>query len=308
MDTPDQKSLRIKQIAGELGFLDCGIARAGYLEEDASRLKKWLSQGYHGEMAYMENHFEKRIDPRELAENTRSVIVVLQNYHTNAEQEDPAAPRISSYAYGKDYHKIVRKKGKRMLEQMQREMGPVSGRVFVDSAPLMERAWGRMAGMGWIGKHSLLLNRKYGSWFFLGIILCDLELVPDKPVKDYCGDCRRCVDACPTGAILDDRLVDASRCISYLTIEFKKEKLPEHFREQMKDQVFGCDICQDICPWNNNAHPHNESWLDPRPGLLELTRDDWMNLDEAGFNAIFEGSAVKRAGYSGLRRNLNFLQ
>jgi epoxyqueuosine reductase len=299
--------MRIKNKALELGFLDCGIARAELLEQDAARLREWLDNGYHGKMGYMQEHFEKRCDPRLLVEEAQSIIVVLQNYHTLAKQRDPEAPKISRYAYGKDYHKVIRKKLKRMLAWIDDEMGPVSGRVFVDSAPVMERAWGRMAGLGWIGKHSLLLNRKYGSWFFLGIIICDLELEADRPAREYCGDCTRCIDACPTGAILDGRRVDASRCLSYLTIEYKDDRLPEKHRKQVNGWVFGCDICQDVCPWNNNAHPHNESWLHPRPGLLELTREDWMNLDEAEFNEIFEGSAVKRTGFSGLRRNLDFL-
>jgi epoxyqueuosine reductase len=308
MNTPAHKSKRIKQKALELGFLECGIARAELLEKDAARLKVWLYNGYNAEMGYMKEHFEKRCDPRILVEGAQSVIVVLQNYNTQAKQKDPHAPKISRYAYGKDYHKIIRKKMKRILAWIGDEMGPVSGRVFVDSAPVMERAWGRLAGLGWIGKHSLLLNRKHGSWFFLGAIICDLELEPDKPVREYCGDCTRCIDACPTGAILDGRTVDASRCLSYLTIEYKDERLPEKHREEVNGWVFGCDICQDACPWNNNAHSHDENWLDPLPGLLEMTRGDWMNLDEKKYHTIFEGSAIKRAGFSGLRRNIDFLR
>jgi len=304
---PVQNSRKIKQKALELEFLDCGIARSDSLPDDAARLRSWLNNGLHGKMDYMENHFEMRTDPRLLVEGARSVIVVLQNYHTTEEQHDPEAPRISRYAYGKDYHKIVKKKLKVFFEWMKEEMGPVQGRFFVDSAPVMERVWARLAGVGWIGKHSLLLNRKYGSWFFLGVIISDLELAPDSPMKDYCGECTRCVDACPTEAILPGRSVDATQCISYLTIELKNQKIPGEFRDKMKNHAFGCDICQDVCPWNNNAHPHKEQWLKPRPGLLEMSRDEWKQLDESQFDTIFEGSAVKRAKFTGLRRNLDFL-
>ncbi len=261
MDKTTPNSQLIKQKALELDFLDCGIARAETLTEDAPRLKSWLENGFHGEMDYMENHFDKRVDPRKLVEGARSLIVVLQNYHTVQSQADPEAPLISKYAFGKDYHKIVRKKLNKLLNWMQDEFGPISGRAFVDSAPVMERAWGRLAGLGWIGKHSLLLNRKYGSWFFIGVIVSDLELEPDQPMKDYCGECTRCIDACPTQAILPGRTVDASRCISYLTIELKNKPIPEEFKSQMNNRVFGCDICQDVCPWNKNSHPHSEEWL-----------------------------------------------
>jgi epoxyqueuosine reductase len=307
MDKPALYSQQIKQKALELDFLDCGIARADYLEKDADRLKTWLDNGYHGKMGYMENHFEKRTDPRKLVEGARSLIIVLQNYHTNQSQSDANAPIISKYAYGRDYHKIVRKKLNTLLAWMQNEYGPVSGRAFVDSAPIMERAWGRLAGLGWIGKHSLLLNRKYGSWFFIGVIICDLDLEADKPMKDYCGDCTRCIDSCPTQAILPGRSIDASRCISYLTIEYKKDEIPDEFRGKMNMRVFGCDICQDVCPWNNNAHPHQEDWLRARPGLLEMSRDDWAGLDEQKFTSIFKGSPAKRSKFKGLRRNIDFI-
>jgi epoxyqueuosine reductase len=308
MDKSPENTARIKEKALELGFLDCGIAKADYLEDDSERLRSWLEHGRHGDMQYMENHFDKRVDPGKLVEGARSVIILLQNYHTKEKQVDPGAPVISRYAYGKDYHKIVRKKLNALLKWMQQEMGPVSGRAFVDSAPVMERAWGRISGLGWIGKHSLLLNRKYGSWFFLGVIICDLDLEPGKPMNDYCGDCTRCVDECPTGAILPGRTVDTSRCISYLTIEYKQEQLPDEFRNRMKNRVFGCDICQDVCPWNNNAHPHDEPGLKPMPGLLDMSRDAWMNMDEKAFNRVFKGSPVKRTKYAGLRRNLDFLK
>jgi epoxyqueuosine reductase len=307
MEDYAQNSLRIKEKARDLGFLECGISRAGSLEEDALRLRTWLDNGFHGQMGYLENHFEKRTDPRRLVEGARSLIVVLQNYHTEEEQQDPEAPRISRYAFGRDYHRIVRKKLNLLLQWIQKEIAPVSGRAFVDSAPLMERAWAARAGLGWIGKNSLLLNRKHGSWFFLGIIVCDLELEPDHPVREYCGDCTRCIDACPTSAILPGRIVDANRCISHATIELKNSPIPESFRGRMQNHAFGCDICQEVCPWNSNARPHHEEGLKPRPGLLEMTRQEWMQMDEKKFKEIFEGSAVKRAGYSGLRRNLDFI-
>ncbi len=307
MENLPENSRKIKDKALELGFLQAGIARADHLPQDAQRLNEWLGNAYHGSMAYMENHFEKRVDPRKLVEGARSVVVVLQNYHTREKQLDEQAPCISKYAYGKDYHLIMKKKMQALYAFMNEHVGTHSGRVFVDSAPVLERAWGRLAGLGWIGKHSLLLNRKYGSWFFIGVIISDLELEPDRPTNDYCGNCTRCIDACPTNAILPGKTIDASRCISYLTIENRDDSLPEKFRELMQNRVFGCDICQDICPWNNNAHPHSESWLDPRPGLLEMTNQDWVDLDEGKFNRLFEGSAVKRTKFTGLRRNINFI-
>lgn len=307
MENPHENSRKIKEKAIELGFQQAGIARADHLPEDASRLRNWLDRDYHGSMAYMENHFNKRVDPRELVEGARSLVVVLQNYFTREKQHDDSAPRISKYAYGKDYHHILREKLRSLSVFMEDHIGSHSGRIFVDSAPVLERAWGQLAGLGWIGKHSLLLNRKHGSWFFIGVIITDLDLQPDSPVKDYCGDCTRCIDACPTKAILPGKMVNASRCISYLTIENRKARLPEEFRDLMQNRVFGCDICQDVCPWNNNAHPHDESWLKPMPGLLEMSRDEWNRLDEPQFNVIFEGSAVKRVNFTGFRRNLDFL-
>ncbi len=308
MENPPENSRKIKEKALELGFLQAGIARADHLVEDASRMRDWLDKGYQGSMGYMENHFKKRVDPRKLVDGARSLVLVLQNYYNSEKQHDDSAPRISKYAYGKDYHRILRKKLKSLHAFMKEHIGVHSGRVFVDSAPVLERAWGRLAGLGWIGKHSLLLNRKYGSWFFIGVIITDMELEPDNPMKDYCGDCTRCVDACPTKAILPGKVVDASRCISYQTIENREDRLPEEFQGRMQNWAFGCDICQDVCPWNNNAHPHSEPWLDPRPGLLEMNRQEWMDLNEEQFDRIFEGSPVKRAKFKGLRRNIDFIK
>ena len=308
MENLSGNSRKIKDKARELGFLQAGIARADHLKEDAPRLGEWLDKGCHGSMRYMENYFGKRVDPRELVEGARSIVVVLQNYFTGEKQQDAEAPLISRYVYGKDYHRIMRKKLQSLFAFMEAEMGAQTGRVFVDSAPVLEKAWGRLAGLGWIGKHSLLLNRKHGSWFFIGVIITDLELKPDSPMKDYCGDCTRCIDACPTNAILPGKTLDASRCISYLTIENRDDRLPEKFRTQMQNRVFGCDICQDVCPWNGNARPHSEPWLDPLPGLMEMTRQEWMGLDQERFDRLFEESAVKRTKFTGLRRNIDFLQ
>ena len=307
MENLSENSRKIKEKAHELGFLQAGIARAGLLRKDATRLRDWLDSGYHGTMGYMEDHFEKRVDPRKLVEGARTVVVVLQNYFTRERQLDEQAPVISKYAYGKDYHRIMKKKLRSLSDFMEGQIGAHSGRVFVDSAPVLERTWGRLAGLGWIGKHSLLLSRKFGSWFFIGVIITDLELVPDRPTNDYCGDCSRCIDACPTSAILPGKTVDASRCISFLTIENREARIPEEFRAKMQNRVFGCDICQDVCPWNNNAHPHSEPWLDPRPGLLDLTRQEWMDLDQEKFDRLFEGSTVKRVKFIGLNRNIDFL-
>ncbi len=307
MENLPGNSRKIKEKAIELGFLQAGIARACLLKEDSARLREWLDRGYHGSMGYMENHFEKRVDPCELVEGARSVVVVLQNYFTREKQHDDQAPLISKYAYGKDYHRIMKKKLQSLYAFINDDIGAHSGRVFVDSAPVLERAWGRLAGLGWIGKHSLLLNRNHGSWFFIGVIITDLELEPDSPTNDYCGDCNRCIDACPTNAILPGKTIDASRCISYLTIENREDSLPEEFRSNMQNRAFGCDICQDVCPWSNNAHPHSEPWLYPLPGLLEMTRQDWVDLKEEKFNRLFEGSAVKRTKFSGLRRNIDLI-
>lgn len=257
-------------------------------------------------MHYMQSHFNKRVDPSQLVKGARSVIAVLQNYYTPDRQTDPGAPRISKYAFGKDYHRIMKKKLRSLLGFLESKSGPVVGRYFVDSAPVLERALARRAGLGWIGKNSLLLNRKYGSFFFIGVLITDLELAYDSPVKEYCGECTKCIEACPTGAIVADRIVDSTQCISYLTIEYKKKSLPEEFRGKMENCIFGCDICQDVCPWNNHARPHKEPWLNPRPGLLDMTQKEWSELNEERFGYLFEGTAVKRTKYSGLRRNIDF--
>ena len=308
MSVAEKYSHLIKDKAKLLGFSDCGITSATLLIEERSRLLSWLSKHYHGDMSYMENHLDTRIDSRKLLNNARSVILVLQNYYTPEKQKNISAPMVSKYAYGRDYHKIIRKKIGKLLEFIQNELIPCNARIFVDSSPVMEKALASRSGLGWIGKNSLLISRKYGSFFFIGGIIADIELTYDNTTKDYCGDCTRCMDACPTRAIIQPRIVDSRRCLSYLTIEFKGSTLPHQFKNKFQNRLFGCDICQDICPWNKNAPAHNEPELKPNPEFLEMTKDEWYNLDEEKYNIIFKGSAVKRIKYEGLRRNLEFLR
>lgn len=307
----------IKAKAHELGFMACGVARAGFLQEEAPRLEQWLKRGAHGTMGYMERHFDLRLDPTKLVPGARSVISLAYNYHTPARQQHADAPKLSTYAYGRDYHKVLRKRLKPLLAFMLEQYGQVAMRTFVDSAPVMEKAWAQRAGLGWLGKHSNIIikpgstapgpaPRHGGSWFFLTEIITDLDLEPDAPATDHCGTCRRCVDACPTQAITAYQ-VDGSRCISYLTIELK-EAIPTAFAGQMEGWAFGCDICQQVCPWNRFSVPHNEAEFMPRNGLLELAADEWHGMTEVVFDRLFEGSAVKRTKYTGLMRNLRFLK
>ncbi|MBK7334812.1 MAG: tRNA epoxyqueuosine(34) reductase QueG [Saprospirales bacterium] len=297
----------LKREARRLGFSFTGIARAERLDEEARRLEEWLSMGYHGKMGYMENHFDKRVDPRELVPGARSVVTLMYNYFSEKEPEDPTAPKLSMYALGKDYHHVIREKLVELLDALRKEVGAVEGRCFVDSAPVMERDWAKRAGVGWIGKNTLLIHPKAGSYFFLAELIIDLELEPDGPMKDYCGDCRRCIDACPTEAISPQGyLLDASKCISYLTIELK-DAIPESFRGKMDNWMFGCDVCQEVCPWNRFSTPHSEPAFEPQPELLAMTSRDWEELTEEVFGKVFQGSAVKRAGYQGLKRNIQFL-
>ena len=281
---------------------------ANFLLEDSQRLRRWLDAGYNGNMAYMDRHFEERSDPRLLVENARSVIVVLQNYFTRKEQSDPQAPIISKYAYGRDYHKVMRKKLQSLLHKVQKISGSDSGRVFVDSAPVLERALGRLSGLGWIGKNSMLLSRKYGSYFFIGSVITEVEFEYDQPINEYCGSCTRCIDACPTGAIIAGKIVDSGKCISYQTIENKSDFIPMEMKSQFMNRVFGCDICQDVCPWNHNASEHEEPGLMEHESVLALSKEDWFGMNEETYDKLFTGSAVKRAKYSGLKRNLDFLQ
>lgn len=285
-----------------------GVATAAFMEPEAKRLEAWLEQGMHGKMGYMSNHFDKRVDPTKLVPGAKSVISLLYNYHNPDRQQDETAPKISQYAYGKDYHFVIKDKLKSLFNYISENIGEIDGRVFVDSAPVLERDWARRAGNGWVGKHTLLLNPKAGSYFFLAELISDLELPPDAPIKDYCGTCTRCIDACPTEAIAPEGyLVDGSKCISYLTIELK-EALPTAFQDKMENWMFGCDICQQVCPWNRFSSPHEEPAFAPHPDLLNMKKEDWQELTEETFRKVFQKSAVKRTKFSGLTRNIAFLE
>ena len=293
--------------AKELGFFHIGFSKAEFLEEEAPRLETWLSKNYHGEMSYMANHFDKRLDPRLLVDDAKTVITLLFNYYTDQKQVDPEAPKISQYAFGEDYHHVIKDKLKELIAFIQDEIGEVNGRGFVDSAPVMDKAWAKKAGLGWIGKNANLITREQGSFFFIADLIIDLELEADGPITDYCGTCTRCIDACPTDAIVQPYVVDGSKCISYLTIELKDELLPKEFAGKMDNWMFGCDICQDVCPWNRFSLLHNEERFQPSAPLLDLSKDDWQNLQEEGFQVLFQRSAVKRTKFQGLKRNITFL-
>jgi len=258
-------------------------------------------------MAYMENYFDKRLDPRLLVDNAKSVISVLFNYYTNDKQADPEAPIISKYAYGNDYHFIIKEKLNQLFDFIKSHHENLTGRIFVDSAPVLERAWAKKAGLGWIGKNGMLINKKIGSFVFIAELIINLELDYDTPVNEYCGTCTRCIDACPTGAIIEDKIIDGSKCISYLTIELKAE-IPSEFKGKLQDRVFGCDICQDVCPHNSKATQHQDEELKPLQGLLEMNKKDWYQLNKPGFNKLFKHSTIKRTRYAGLKRNLKFLE
>ncbi len=303
----EKYSKQIKQWATELGFSHCGIAKAEFLEEEAPKLEAWLQRQYQGEMHYMENHFDMRLDPRILVPGAKSVISLTYNYFTEEKQNEDA-PKISRYAYGEDYHHVVKDKLKILLRNMQQEIGEIQGRCFVDSAPVMERAWASKAGIGWVGKHSLLINKTQGSFFFLAEIIVDAELEYDAPfATDHCGTCTACMDACPTGAIVENKVVDGSKCISYFTIELK-DAIPTSYKDKLDDWMFGCDICQDVCPWNRFSKVHNEPKFTPNPKLLAMNRREWQEITEDVFNELFQKSAVKRTKYEGLKRNLKFLE
>ena len=307
LNQKQQYSNFIKIQAKRLGFLECGIAKADFLEEEAPRLEKWLQNGYHGEMHYMENHFDKRLDPRLLVDGAKSVISLSYNYFPSEVQEE-GSYKISKYAYGQDYHHIIKGKLRELLQLINDEIGEVSGRCFVDSAPVLERAWAQKSGLGWNGKHSLLIQKQQGSFFFLAELIIDLELEYDKPFKtDHCGSCTRCIDACPTQAILPNNTVDGSKCISYLTIELK-DAIPSEFKGEMQDWMFGCDVCQDVCPWNRFSQPHEESLFAPQENLLQMNKRDWQELTQETFSKVFKKSAVKRTKFSGLLRNIDFIK
>lgn len=297
----------IREEAQRLGFDFVGFARAEKLDDEARKLEQWLRKGAHGQMAYMENHFDMRIDPTLLVPGAKTVICLSFNYHNPDKQTDPEAPKISQYAYGQDYHHVVKDKLKSLLATMNEQIGEVNGRCFVDSAPVLEREWARRAGLGWNGRHTLTIHPKKGSWFFLAEIICDLPLVYDDPVRDHCGTCRRCIDACPTQAIAPEGyFLDASKCISYLTIELR-DAIPAEFEGKTDNWMFGCDVCQEVCPWNRFATRHAEPAFEPHPDLLDMTRRDWTELTEEVFGKVFRKSAVKRTKFVGLQRNIRFL-
>ncbi len=297
----------IKTEATRLGFLSCGISKAEFLEKEAPRLEKWLNRNMHGEMQYMENHFDKRLDPTKLVEDSKSVISLLLNYYPSQEQKDKSAPKISKYAYGKDYHFVIKEKLKSLLNFIQEEIGEVQGRAFVDSAPVLDKAWASRSGLGWIGKNSNLLTQQVGSFYFIAELIVDLELEYDMPTTDHCGSCTACIDACPTQAIVEPYVVNGSKCISYFTIELK-DNIPLEFKGKFDNWMFGCDICQDVCPWNRFSKPHREPLFNPHPELLEMSKKDWDEITEDLFNKFFKNSAVKRTKFSGLKRNINFLK
>jgi epoxyqueuosine reductase len=307
MNNIERNTILIKEKAHSLGFFYCGISKADFLEEEAPRLESWLNKNYNGKMDYMNNHFDKRLDPRLLVYGAKSVVSLLLNYYPTATQSDTTAPKLSKYAYGQDYHFVIKDKLKALFEFIHEEIGEVGGRMFVDSAPVLDKAWAKKSGLGWIGKNSNLIHPKQGSFFFIAELILDLELQEDGPIKDYCGTCTRCIDACPTDAIVDPYVVDGSKCISYLTIELKDQILPFEFKGKMDNWMFGCDICQDVCPWNRFSKPTKESAFNPHENLLKMSKADWEDLTEEVFRELFKNSAVKRTKFDGLKRNIGFL-
>lgn len=307
MSIKEEHTRLIKNKANELGFFFCGVSKADFLEEDAKHLDNYLKKNYQGQMSYLENHYDKRLDPRLLVDDAKSVVSLLMNYYPENTQEDTDAPKISKYAYGKDYHFIIKDKLKELFNFIQVEIGEVGGRVFVDSAPVLDKAWARKSGLGWMGKNGNLIHPKHGSFFFIAELILDLDLTPDGPIKDYCGTCTKCIDACPTDAIVKPYVVDGSKCISYLTIELKDELLPKEFEGKMENWMFGCDICQDVCPWNRFSKPTQESFFNPHENLLKMSKVDWEDLTEEIFQELFKKSPIKRTKFKGLQRNIKFL-
>ena len=307
MSVTERHTELIRREAHRLGFGFVGFARAQKLDEEAVRLETWLTANAHGKMAYMANHFDMRVDPTLLVPGAKTVICLTFNYFNPDKQEDPDAPVIASYAYGQDYHFVVKDRLKSLLDYIRTEIGEVDGRCFVDSAPVMEREWAKRSGIGWNGRNTLTINPKAGSFFFLAEVICDLPLIYDDPIRDHCGTCRRCIDACPTEAISPEGyFLDASRCISYMTIELREE-IPETFKGKTDNWMFGCDVCQDVCPWNRFSRRHETPEFEPHPDLLGMTRRDWQELTEEVFGRVFRKSAVKRVKFEGLKRNISFL-
>ncbi len=305
MNNKKAYSKLIKSHAKRLGFLSCGISKAAFLEEEAPKLEKWLSQNMHGEMHYMENHFDKRLNPTLLVEGAKSVVSLLYNYFPEKQQRTHTY-KISKYAYGKDYHYVIKDKLKELMALLQEEIGEINGRAFVDSAPVLEQAWAAKSGLGWIGKNTNLITKKTGSFYFIAELIIDLELDYDTPVTDHCGSCTACIDACPTQAIVEPYMVDGSKCISYFTIELKNE-IPLEMNGKFDDWMFGCDICQDVCPWNRFSKPHNQPLFSPNEQLLNYSKKDWEEITCEVFNEVFRKSPVKRTKFEGLKRNIEFL-
>ncbi|WP_294957464.1 tRNA epoxyqueuosine(34) reductase QueG [uncultured Flavobacterium sp.] len=306
INSKEKYSKFIKDEAKRLGFLSCGISKAGFLEQEAPRLENWLKNNRNGQMAYMENHFDKRLDPTLLVDDGKSVVSLLLNYYPDSFQNDESF-KISKYAYGQDYHFVIKDKLKELLHSIQENIGEVSGRAFVDSAPVLDKAWAAKSGLGWIGKNSNLLTQKVGSFYFIAELIIDLELEYDHAVTDHCGSCTACIDACPTQAIVAPYIVDGSKCISYYTIELK-ENLPEEMKGKFDEWMFGCDTCQDVCPWNRFSKPHSEPLFNPNPDLLSFSKKDWLEITEETFRTVFKNSPIKRTKFDGLKRNIKFLQ
>jgi epoxyqueuosine reductase len=296
----------VKSIAKDLGFDFCGISKAEQLSEEAFQLENWLNKGMHGQMSYMENHFDKRLNPTLLVDDAKSVISLLLNYYPS-EIQNTDSYKISKYAYGQDYHFVIKEKLQELLQTIQTEIGAVSGRAFVDSAPVLDKAWAAKSGLGWIGKNSNLLTQQLGSFYFIAELVVDLDLEYDYATTDHCGTCKACIDACPTEAIVSPYVVDGSKCISYFTIELK-ENIPQEMKGKMDDWIFGCDVCQDVCPWNRFSKSHNEPLFNPNPELLSMTKKDWEEITEDTFKKVFKNSAVKRTKLDGLKRNIKFLK
>jgi epoxyqueuosine reductase len=304
----EKHTQQIKAFAAALGFDFCGIAKAERLDDDARRLESWLNKGMHGTMQYMENHFELRIDPSKLVPGAKSVITLLLNYFPE-EKQLPGSPKIATYAYGKDYHEVIRNKLKILLQQIKDTIGDINGRGFVDSAPVLERSWAQKSGLGWIGKNGNLINKQSGSFFFIATLITDLELDYDNIfIKDYCGTCTKCIDACPTEAILPNKVIDGSKCISYFTIELKDGLIADSMKGKFDNWMFGCDTCQDVCPWNRFSTPGNETNFTPIPQILNFTNNDWEEMTEESFKIIFKNSPLKRSKFEGIKRNLKFLE
>ena len=307
MTLKNKRTKIIKTEAEKFGFISCGISKAEILEDHALNLEKWLKKNYNGKMSYMERNFDKRLDPRKLVQDSKSVISLSFNYYTKKKQLDPNSFKVSKYAFGNDYHFVIKNKLNKLLSSLKNKIGDFNARVFVDSAPVMERAWAERSGLGWVGKNTLMISKKKGSYFFLAEIICDLELEYDLPVMDHCGTCTACIDACPTDAIIKPYVLDSNKCISYLTIELK-DSIPKQFENKMQDWIFGCDICQDVCPWNKFSKENEHALFQPSDKFLNMKKNDWIELTEETFKKVFKNSPIKRANFKGLKKNISFIK